>query len=402
MRYTHIDQTFIDNLPTPTDKIKAEYRADNLPKGFRIEIRRTSKGIGTYRFRTKDKDHHIGRTNVLSLEQALEQALQLASQLIAQSNAQTSTQSAAPPHAPLGPLSPLSPPIHQTHLTCALTLNEFWEQYYWPHIKNRLRTFRNIESMWRLRIKPIFGHQHLDDIKVVELERFQTHLIESQLSGSHVTGHLKLLSRMFTLAIQWELLMKNPCDKVEYMKYDNQKERFLSVDEQQRFIQVLMQHPERPVNLLMIFLLVTGLRSGVAKALKWSWINKESQTITVPPSVAKNKKQNTIMLNSTAMDILNRLSGFDTEHVFINPRTQLPYNDFKKSFKRALKEADISDTVRIHDLRHTFCSNLVSNNVSLASVQQLANHACYSTTLRYAKVSQDTLRNACQIAAIPL
>ena len=326
---------------------------------------------------------------------SLEQALQLASQLIAQSN----SKSTAPSHAPH---SPLSPPIHQTHLTCALTLNEFWEQYYWPHIKNRLRTFRNIESMWRLRIKPIFGHQHLDDIKVVELERFQTHLIESQLSGSHVTGHLKLLSRMFTLAIQWELLMKNPCDKVEYMKYDNQKERFLSVDEQQRFIKVLMQHPERPVNLLMIFLLVTGVRSGVAKALKWSWINKESQTITVPPSVAKNKKQNTIMLNSTAMDILNRLSGFDTEHVFINPRTQLPYNDFKKSFKRALKEADISDTVRIHDLRHTFCSNLVSNNVSLASVQQLANHACYSTTLRYAKVSQDTLRNACQIAAIPL
>ena len=398
MRYTHIDQTFIDNLPTPTDKIKAEYRADNLPKGFRIEIRRTSKGIGTYRFRTKDKDHHIGRTNVLSLELALQHA----SLLIAQSSAQPSIQSAAPSHAPLSPHSSLSPPIHQTHLTCALTLNEFWEQYYWPHIKNRLRTFRNIESMWRLRIKPIFGHQHLDGIKVVELERFQTHLIESQLSGSHVTGHLKLLSRMFTLAIQWELLMKNPCDKVEYMKYDNQKERFLSVDEQQRFIKVLMQHPERPVNLLMIFLLVTGVRSGVAKALKWSWINKESQTITVPPSVAKNKKQNTIMLNSTAMDILNRLSGFDTEHVFINPRTQLPYNDFKKSFKRALKEADISDTVRIHDLRHTFCSNLVSNNVSLASVQQLANHACYSTTLRYAKVSQDTLRNACQIVAIPL
>ena len=399
MRYTHIDQTFIDNLPTPTDKVKAEYRADNLPKGFRIEIRRTSKGIGTYRYRTKDKDYNIGRTNTLSLGEALELAEQHASQLIAQSSTQPSTQLATPSHAPH---SPLSPPIHQMHLTCALTLNDFWEQYYWPHIKNRLRTFRNIESMWRLRIKPIFGHQHLDDIKVVELERFQTNLIEHQLSGSHVTGHIKLLSRMFTLAIQWELIMKNPCDKVEYMKYDNQKERFLSVDEQQRFINVLMQHPERSVNLLMIFLLVTGVRSGVAKALKWSWVNKESQTITVPPSVAKNKKQNTIILNSTAMNILNRLSGVNTEHVFINPRTQLPYNDFKKSFKSALREAGISDSVRIHDLRHTFCSNLVSNNVSLASVQQLANHACYSTTLRYAKVSQDTLRNACQIAAISL
>lgn len=383
MKYEYIDQAFIDNLPTPTDKIKAEYRADNLPKGFRIEIRNTSKGIGTYRFRTKDKDHHLGRTNTISLEQALQQTTQL-------------ILSSAPPH------NSLLPPIVQTPPTLALTLNEFWEQCYWPHIKTRLRTCRNIESMWRLRIQPIFGNQYLDEVKVVELERFQTHLIESQLSGSHVTGHIKLLSRMFTLAIQWELITKNPCDKVEYMKFDNQKERFLSVDEQQRFIQVLMQHPERPVNLLMIFLLVTGVRSGVAKALRWSWINKESQTITVPPSVAKNKRQNTIMLNSTAMDILNRLSGIDSSYVFINPRTKLPYNDFKKSFKRALREADISDAVRIHDLRHTFCSNLVSNNVSLASVQQLANHACYSTTLRYAKVSQETLRHACQVAAITL
>jgi len=383
MKYEYIDQTFIDNLPTPTDKIKAEYRADNLPKGFRIEIRNTSKGIGTYRFRTKDKDHHLGRTNTISLEQALQQTTQL-------------IPSAAPPH------NSLLPPIVQTPPTCALTLNEFWEQYYWPHIKTRLRTFRNIESMWRLRIKPIFGKQRLDDIKVLELERFQTSLIEKRLSGSHVTGHIKLISRMFTLAIQWELITKNPCDKVEYMKFDNQKERFLSNEEQKRFIQVLMLHPQRPVNLLMIFLLVTGVRSGVAKALKWSWINMDKQIITVPPSIAKNKKQNTIFLNTTAMDILKRLAGTDSTYVFINPMTHLPYNDFKKSFKTALKAAQISDSVRIHDLRHTFCSNLVSSNVSLASVQQLANHACYSTTLRYAKVSQDTLRQACQIAAIEI
>ena len=383
MKYEYIDQTFIDNLPTPTDKIKAEYRADNLPKGFRIEIRNTSKGIGTYRFRTKDKDHHLGRTNTISLEQALQQTTQL-------------IPSAAPPH------NSLLPPIVQTPPTCALTLNEFWEQYYWPHIKTRLRTFRNIESMWRLRIKPIFGKQRLDDIKVLELERFQTSLIEKRLSGSHVTGHIKLISRMFTLAIQWELITKNPCDKVEYMKFDNQKERFLSTEEQKRFIEVLMLHPQRPVNLLMIFLLVTGVRSGVAKALKWSWINMDKQIITVPPSIAKNKKQNTIFLNTTAMDILKRLAGTDPTYVFINPMTHLPYNDFKKSFKTALKAAQISDSVRIHDLRHTFCSNLVSSNVSLASVQQLANHACYSTTLRYAKVSQDTLRQACQIAAIEI
>ena len=383
MKYTHIDQPFIDNLPTPTDKIKAEYRADNLPKGFRIEIRQTSKGVGTYRYRTKDKDYKLGRTNTTSLEQALQQAAQL-------------VPSPMPPHISL------SPPIVQAPPACTLTLNEFWEQYYWPHIKTRLRTCRNIESMWRLRLKPTFGRQQLEEIKVIDIERFQTNLLEQKLSGSHITGHLKLLSRMFTLAIQWELLTKNPCDKVEYIKFDNQKERFLTPQEQQRFIEVLMQQPERPVNLLIIFLLVTGVRSGVAKALQWSWVDMNNCTITVPPSVAKNKKQNVILLNTTAMDILSRVLGMHCTYVFINPVTQKPYNDFKKSFKSALREADIPQTVRIHDLRHTFCSNLVSSNVSLASVQQLANHACYTTTLRYAKISQETLRSACQVAAIEL
>lgn len=384
MKYSYIDQAFIDNLPTPKDKIKAEYRADNLPKGFRIEIRQTSKGVGTYRYRTKEKDHNLGRSDRLSLEEALQKVAQLI------------PQSSQSPH------SPLSPPITQTSHMSMLSLNAFWEQYYWPHVKTRLRTFRNIESMWRLRLKPSFGRQQLEEIKVIDIERFQTNLLEQNLSGSHITGHLKLLSRMFTLAMQWELVTKNPCDKVEYIKFDNQKERFLTPQEQQRFIEVLMQHPERPVNLLMIFLLVTGVRSGVAKALQWSWVDMNSCTITVPPSVAKNKKQNVILLNTTAMDILSRVTGMHCTYVFINPVTQKPYNDFKKSFKSALREAEIPQTVRIHDLRHTFCSNLVSSNVSLASVQQLANHACYTTTLRYAKISQETLRNACQVAAIEL
>ena len=55
MKHTHIDQTFVDNLPTPTNKVKEEYRADNLPKGFRIEIRSTSAGVGTFAFGSKVK-----------------------------------------------------------------------------------------------------------------------------------------------------------------------------------------------------------------------------------------------------------------------------------------------------------------------------------------------------------
>jgi site-specific recombinase XerD len=383
MKYPHIDQHFIDHLPTPTDKIKAEYRADNFPTGFRIEIRNTSKGIGTYRFRTKHKDHNLGRTSNTSLEQALEHAALISA------------------HSSL-PNTPLSPPIEQISTPHALTLNAFWQAHFSPYAKARLRTYQNYEIMWRKRIKSVFGQLNMSAITTHMLTQFQTQLMTEGLSGSHVTGHLKMISRMYNLAIQWEMLTKNPCDKVEYIRFDNQQERFLSKEEQARFVKVLMEHPERSVNLLILFLLVTGVRSGVAKGLKWSWINFAANTITVPASIAKNKKQNVILLNTSALDILDRLKDNQSEYVFINPRTQRPYCDFKKTFKTILKTAQINDKVRPHDLRHTFCSNLVSNNVSLATVQQLANHACYSTTLRYAKISPETLQQACQVASIEL
>lgn len=40
-------------------------------------------------------------------------------------------------------------------------------------------------------------------------------------------------------------------------------------------------------------------------------------------------------------------------HLFKNPRTEKPYNDFQVWFAKARAEVSLED-VRIHDLRHTY------------------------------------------------
>ncbi len=67
--------------------------------------------------------------------------------------------------------------------------------------------------------------------------------------------------------------------------------------------------------------------------------------------------------------------------------------DIKRFWQRMCSEAGI-EGVRLHDLRHTYASNLVSGGVSLHIVGRLLGHTQPQTTARYAHLDDDALREA--------
>ena len=60
-----------------------------------------------------------------------------------------------------------------------------------------------------------------------------------------------------------------------------------------------------------------------------------------------------------------------------------PVREIRRFWARVQKEADLPD-VRIHDLRHTFASLLVSGGASLEMIGRLLGHSQMQTTQRYA------------------
>jgi integrase len=52
-----------------------------------------------------------------------------------------------------------------------------------------------------------------------------------------------------------------------------------------------------------------------------------------------------------------------------------------RHFKKSLLKAGLPETIRLHDLRHTFVSFMLAQNVPPKDVQVIAGHADFSTTM---------------------
>lgn len=81
-----------------------------------------------------------------------------------------------------------------------------------------------------------------------------------------------------------------------------------------------------------------------------------------------------------------------------NPRTRLPFTGINESWKTALSRAKIKEC-RLHDLRHTFASNVINAGHSLFVVSKALGHANVQQTSRYSHLSNDTLLAAADAAA---
>ncbi len=70
--------------------------------------------------------------------------------------------------------------------------------------------------------------------------------------------------------------------------------------------------------------------------------------------------------------------------------------DIKKGWNTIRTQAGFPD-VRLHDLRHTHASHLVSSGMSLSIVGKLLGHTQASTTQRYAHLADASLRQAVEL-----
>ncbi len=145
-------------------------------------------------------------------------------------------------------------------------------------------------------------------------------------------------------------------------------------------------------------LLLTGARRGETMKATWDQFDLDYGTWTKPSQHTKQDKEHKVPLSSAAVDFLTSLKKRSSGRwVFPGNKPDRPITDVKKAWTSLKTRAGLDDYWRVHDLRHSYASQLVSRNVSLAIVGQLLGHTRPETTQRYAHVADEAMRNATEI-----
>ena len=207
-------------------------------------------------------------------------------------------------------------------------------------------------------------------------------------SPATVNRHLSVLSKIFSLAIDEELIETNPCQRVRKLRLDNQRMRVLSAEEEARLLLALGDN--ELVKNIVTLALHTGLRRGEMFNLKWFDVDFNRNLIQVQES--KSNKKRFVPMNATARGMLQNLKR-KSEYVFPSPKTGRRLNDIKRSFRRAVREASIRD-FRFHDLRHTAASRMADSGADAFTLAKILGHSDIRMTARYTHATDAAIRRA--------
>lgn len=376
-----LTQPFVDNVTVTDNRYKVDY-FDTKQPGLLLKVLASGRKSYYLRYksnRNKQIEKKIADARVLKLSDTRKLAADYLTQ-IAMGN---------------------DPFEQKKVLEETPTIKEFVTKSYLPYAKNHKRSWDTDESLLRNHILPAIGHLYMEQVTRKHIIDMVNHHRSTHKPGS--TNRVIILTRtLFNRAIDWEVrgVTKNPTQKVELFEENNQKERYLMPDETKRLFQEQERSQNKQLKYIAMMLLLTGARKNEVLQAKWKDFDLEAQKWTV--EFNKSGKTRYIPLGDAVIQLLNSLRRFKgCDYVFPNPKTLKPFTNIFQPWNTARKKAGLSD-FRIHDLRHSFASLLISNGRTLYEVQKILGHTQSKTTQRYAHLSQEALVSAANAASSTL
>ena len=274
------------------------------------------------------------------------------------------------------------------------TVAQLADKYLTDHarIRKAEQSIKQDERLILKRIAPALGAKKIDAVGRADIIRLQHSLKSKPFEANRV---LALLSNMFNLAQNWELMAQgtNPVKGIKRYK-EPARERFLGQSEYKKLWQTLDEEEPKAIFARSAFtvirlLILTGRRVGEMKALRWKFIDFERGTMNLPDTKTGAVS---IPLSQGVLDYLSQLkTASASEFVCPGKKCDAPIVNVNKAWRFVRSQAGLED-VRLHDLRHSYASAAVGLGASLPLIGNLLGHTQAATTERYAHVAQDPAR----------
>ncbi len=287
-----------------------------------------------------------------------------------------------------------------------------WCEQWWPTRRMESGTENSQISLRDNHVLPRWRDVPMNQIEHNDLQIWVNEL-SKKMSASSTRLCFYQLSAGMKAAVP-KVLDVSPCFGIKLPTLPSAPERYLTFDE----VDALFYHFDGVHRLLVETLLESGMRIGEAVALHRHRINFEARTIDiverwdryarVVKAYPKGKRRRTVPLTDKLGSLFKtwfEMYPSDARHcghqhdrgsvcrsalIHHAPRGGVldPADFTGKTWARAIEAAGVGHA-RVHDLRHTYSSRVVTGGVDLLVLQKLLGHAGTKTTERYAHLMTD-------------
>lgn len=266
-------------------------------------------------------------------------------------------------------------------------------------------------------IIPSLGEIPLQKIKPQQIQNYYNDKLndeESPLSENTVRKHHALLKTAFQVAVQQDMLISNPLDKVIKPKYIRPEINVYNAEEMKK----LFKAAEGTRLEVVIWILgMTGIRRSELCGLKWNNIDFNNKIISIKNTrinvgtkiIEKNRTKNIsstrkISISDELIDVLNKerqsqsenkeLLGkhyIDNDYVIVMENGK-PYrpNYLSELFTKFINNNNLPP-ITLHGLRHSLASVANNAGINLYEISKILGHSNTSTTSKiYISMFDDT------------
>jgi len=303
-----------------------------------------------------------------------------------------------------------------------ILLGEWLDTWLKEYKKDSIRptTYSSYETMIRVHIKPNLGKALLRELRPEHVQKFYNECKTSGLSSRTVRYIHTILHEALEQAVKNNLIVRNVTDATTLPKQEKKEMRVLTVEEQNRFMEVLSADK---MGIIFKLDLATGMRRGELLALTWKNVDLKEGVIRVTRSLSrttvnfnteskenktaiiiqkpktkksersiplfgsivsdlkKHKEAEKEKLKNLGWDDIKIKQHFKDGLVFTNELGgHIEPRNLARKFYKLVKAAGIPKA-NLHCLRHTFATRLLEMGISPKVVQELLGHSSITLTL---------------------
>ncbi len=294
-----------------------------------------------------------------------------------------------------------------------LTIEEAGGAYI-AHVRDFLErkpsTVQDYRSILR-QLSRFFGAKSIDRIEPDDVAAYAAARSAEGLATKTIANHLNFFHGLLGFAVKRGWVSTNAVASTDRPRYSGPDPdiRYLNRAEVQALLDAVPDDRFGPTErALYMVAVMCGLRQGELVALRWRDVDWAAGVIRVRRNFTRGRFGTPKSRRSSrAVPMPERVARelqrhrqrsayrTDSDLVFCHPDTGNPYDASKlrKRFKTAVAASEIR-SIRFHDLRHTFGTQMAAAGAPLRHIQEWMGHRDYKTTLIYADYAPDPSQGA--------